>query len=55
MKDKELIEKAETMNCNNWHEINDIAKQAESVEAKDKLMNIMRRKYHEEEYTSGLL
>lgn len=53
-KDKALIDKAWSISCYNWSEIDSLIEQAERPEAKERLMVIRNHKYHLEEYKCGL-
>ncbi len=53
--DKALIAKAKTMSCIFWGKIDLMQQFAESDEAKQELLDISRRKYHQEEYLSDNL
>lgn len=53
-KDKQLIAKANSLNCIDWSMIDGFIEQAETEEAKEKLRTIRNYKYHLEEYKCGL-
>jgi hypothetical protein len=55
MNDDKLINKAISIPDFNWQEIVQLIDQAEKEETKRILENIMKGKYHSEEYNSGLL
>lgn len=55
MNDEELIYKANSISCINWQDIIPLIDLAETEETKVKLDNIMKAKYHEEEYYSNML
>lgn len=54
-KDKQLIAKAETLSISQWDEAEELAKQAETDEARERLRLIASSLYHKEEYYAGLL
>lgn len=54
-KDKELIEKARSISYTEWYAIEELIKQAESNEVKERLHSIQSSKYHTEEYYAGIL
>lgn len=54
-KDKKLISDAILIPYTQWHLIERLIEEAESKEAKARLTDIMKSKYHYEEYKSGLL
>ena len=54
-KDKELISEAEKMNCIYWARIEAMSEQADTPEAAKELRQLANRKYHIEEYHSGLI
>ena len=43
------------MSCCQWYEIDKMAEEADTQEAKDRLSSIATRKYHEEEFRGGML
>ena len=53
-KDKQLIAKANSLNCIDWSLIEGLIEQAETEEAKERLRTIRNDKYHLEEYKCGL-
>lgn len=54
-KDKQLIQQAEELPCMDWDIAFDLAKEADTDEAKDRLLSIGRQLHHKEEYYAGLL
>ena len=54
-KDKILVEKASKLAYVDHYMIDNMMKEAETPEAKDKLRDIQRILYHKEEYFAGLL
>lgn len=48
-KDKQMIEEAKCMSCQQWSEIDDMALRADTKEAYDILHSIANEKYHREE------
>jgi len=54
-KDIKMIDKALDMSCCQWYEIDKMAEEADTQEAKDRLSSIATRKYHEEEFRGGML
>lgn len=54
-KDKKLISDAILIPYTQWYCIESLIEEAESKEAKTRLTDIMKSKYHYEEYKSGLL
>lgn len=54
-KDKQLIAKANSLNCIDWSLIDGLIEQAETEEAKEKLRTIRNYKYHLEEFKAGIL
>ena len=55
MNDEQLIRKAESTPYSRWYEIQSLIALAEKEETKRILEGIERRKYHTEEYYSGML
>lgn len=53
--DRQLIAQAEALSYSMWPQIDDMAGQADSDEAREQLHDIAVRKYHYEEYSSGIL
>lgn len=54
-KDKKLISDAILIPYTQWYCIESLIEEAESRKAKEQLKDIMKDKYHYEEYKSGLL
>lgn len=54
-KEKQLIAKANSLNCIDWSLIDGLIEQAETEEAKERLKTIRSYKYHLEEYKAGIL
>lgn len=55
MKDEELIEQADRIHYTRWGEIEALMEKTDNPETKRRLKAIMVRKYHEEEYSAGIL
>lgn len=55
MKDEELIKQAERIHYTCWSGIEALMEQTDNPETKRRLKAIMVRKYHEEEYSAGIL
>ena len=53
--DRQLIAQAEALSYSMWPQIDDMAGQADSDEAREQLHDIAVRKYHYEEYSAGIL
>ena len=53
--DRYLIKLAENLDYTEWAKAGELAKQAESPEAKETLRRIQKILYHKEEYFAGLL
>lgn len=54
-KDEELIKRAKALHFTDWYKAHDMAKEADTTEAKDELEFIARYLYHVEELSSGIL
>ena len=54
-RDEELLRQARGLDYTDWHLAGQLAGEAESIEAKEKLHRISSRLYHMEEYYSGVL
>lgn len=54
-KDKQLIRQAKDLSYTDWDKAFDLAKEADTKEAKEVLIKIGRDKHHIEEYHAGLL
>ena len=52
--DLALIEQAEKLNCIDWAKADAMAEQAESEEAKQRLISISKYLYRREEYITGI-
>lgn len=53
--DEQLIKNANHLYCVDWYLADQMAKKAETEEAKTQLQNIAKRLYHKEEYLAELL
>ena len=53
-KDKKLISDAIIIPYTQWHSIKSLIDESESKEPKERLNDIMKSKYHYEEYKCGL-
>ena len=50
-----LIERAQTIDCTQWYEVDELMKTAHTQEASERLRCIRSRKFHEEEAFAGML
>ena len=53
--DKQLIKNANHLYCVDWYLAEQMAKKADTEEAKKQLQDIAKRLYHKEEYLADLL
>lgn len=53
--DEQLIKDANNLYCVDWYLADQMAKKADTEEAKNQLQDIAKRLYHKEEYLAELL